>query len=165
MQLGKSFLLLISLVLAYCAADIQVQQVQNSLEEVTDIETGGVDVKDQLEDIVEYPEEVQDKVAETLDQPELSQSDSIEDIEETELIEEISTPEIIIKETNHEEEIISVEEVITDVSEDEFSEFAGEDSLMDIDEAAEVLSEEIESEKKVGFFARLVRTLSFGRKN
>ena len=66
MQLGKSFLLLISLVLAYCAADIQVchscciertltsivgqvQQLENSLEEVTDIETGGVDVKDQLE--------------------------------------------------------------------------------------------------------------------
>ena len=66
MQLGKSFLLLISLVLAYCAADIQVchsccieriltsivgqvQQLENSLEEVTDIETGGVDVKDELE--------------------------------------------------------------------------------------------------------------------
>ena len=67
MQLGKSFLLLISLVLAYCAADIQVchsccveiiltsivgqvQQIQNSLEEViTDIETGGEDVKDESE--------------------------------------------------------------------------------------------------------------------
>ena len=31
--------------------------------------------------------------------------------------------------------------------------------------AAEVLSEEIESEKKVGFFGRLARTLSFGKKN
>ena len=95
----------------------------------------------------------------------MSQSDSIEDIDETELIEEIRTPEIIMEETNHEEEIISLEEVITDVSEDDFSEFAVEDSLMDIAEAAEVLSEEIESEKKVGLFARLVRTLSFGRKN
>ena len=66
MQLGRSFLLFISLVLAYCAADIQVchtfylnriftslvgqvQQIDNSLEELIDIETGGIEVKDELE--------------------------------------------------------------------------------------------------------------------
>ena len=66
MQLGRSFLLFISLVLAYCAADIQVchsfcldnistslvaqvQQIENSLEELIDIETGGIEVKDELE--------------------------------------------------------------------------------------------------------------------
>ena len=66
MQLGRSFLLFISLVLAYCAADIQVchsfcldrilpslvgqvQQIDNNLEELIDIETGGIEVKDDLE--------------------------------------------------------------------------------------------------------------------
>merc|ERR1712212_583237 len=165
MQLGRSFLLFISLVLAYCAADIQVQQIENSLEELIDIETGGIEVKDELDEIIEHPIEVSYEVEEKLDESEISQSDSIEDIEETELIEEITIPEIIIEETDIEEESISLAEDINDESEDDLSEFNEEDGLMEITEAAEVLSEEIESEKKVGFFGRLARTLSFGKKN
>merc|ERR1712013_44239 len=140
MQLGKSFLLLISLVLAYCAADIQVQQIQNNIEEVTDIETGGVEVKDELE-VLE------------------------DEIEETYPIEEVTLPENIIEDLDNVEDSIPLAEEIKDESENDFSEFDEEDRLTDIVEAAELVSEEIESEKKVGFFGRLARTLSFGRKN
>jgi len=108
-----------------------------------------------LEEISENSEEVPDEAEES----ELSQSDPIEDIEEIEPIEEA----ILTDFTNDEEETISLKEDVPDESEDDFSEFDEEESLMDI--AAEVLSEEIESEKKVGFFSRLARSLSFGRKN
>merc|ERR1712243_213225 len=155
MQLGKSFLLLISLVLAYCAADIQVQQ--NSLEELTDIETGGIDVKEKTV--------LEDEVEENLEELELGESDSFEGIEETYPIEEVELPENIIEDLDNVENSIPLAEEIKDESEDDFSEFNEEDNLMDIVEAAELVSEEIESEKKVGFFGRLARTISFGRKN
>merc|ERR1712013_850386 len=157
MQLGKSFLLLISLVLAYCAADIQVQQLENSLEEVTDIETGGLDVKDELEVLEDETEEN----LEGLEELELGESDSFEGIEETYPIEEVILPENIIEELDDAEDSIPLAEEIKDESEDDFSEFDEEDRLTDIVEAAEFVSEDIESEKKVGFFGRLARTLSF----
>merc|ERR1712243_74360 len=138
MQLGKSFLLLISLVLAYCAADIQVQQ--NSLEELTDIETGGIDVKEKTVQ--------EDEVEENLEELELGESDSFEGIEETYPIEEVELPENIIEDLDNVENSIPLAEEIKD-------EFNEEDNLMDIVEAAELVSEEIESEKKVGFLGRL----------
>merc|ERR1712013_380324 len=144
MQLGKSFLLLISLVLAYCAADIQVQQIQNNIEEVADIETGGVDVKDELEVLEDDTEEN----LEGLEELELGESDSFESIEETYPIEEVTLPENIIEELDDAEDSIPLAEEIKDESEDDFSEFDEEDRLTDIVEAAEFVSEDIESEKK-----------------
>merc|ERR1712013_645413 len=147
MQLGKSFLLLISLVLAYCAADIQVQQIQNNIEEVTDIETGGVEVKDELEVLEDETEEN----LEGLEELELGESDSFEGIEKTYPIEEVTLPENIIEDLDNVEDSIPLAEEIKDESENDFSEFDEEDRLTDIVEAAELVSEEIESEKKSWF--------------
>ena len=108
---------------------------------------------------------LEDEVEENLEELELGESDSFEGIEETYPIEEVTLPENIIEELDDAEDSIPLAEEIKDESEDDFSEFDEEDRLMDIVEAAELVSEEIESEKKVGFFGRLARTLSFGRKN
>ena len=110
---------------------------------------------------------LEDEVEENLEELELGESDSFEGIEETYPIEEVTLPENIIEELDDAEDSIPLAEEIKNESEDDFSEFDEEDNLMHmhIVEAAELVSEEIESEKKIDFFGRLVRTLSFGRKN
>merc|ERR1712142_986668 len=153
MQLGRSFLLLISLVLAYCAADIQVQQIENVVEGLH--ETGGIEFKDDIEDTGDASEdllnveEVLEEVEEKEKELELDDSESLIDIEDAGQMEEETQPETINEED----------------SEDDFSEFNEEESSNDIAEAAEVLTEEIESERKIGFFGRLARSFSFGSKN
>merc|ERR1712106_966674 len=189
MQLGRSFLLFISLVLAYCAADIQVQQVENVLEDFNVIETGGLEIKDEVPEIPEVAEDLLLDNEEAIEEAEevLEEAEIIEAIEADEPVEEDISGEIspetsiedILESTNEEEnedESVQLAEEITeeaeeaeDVSEateeaeDNFYDFDEEEvvSVMDIDEAAEVISEEIVAEKKVGFFGRIARSLSF----
>merc|ERR1712106_754187 len=200
MQLGRSFLLFISLVLAYCAADIQVQRVENVLEDFNVIETGGLEIKDEVPEIPEVAEDLLLDNEEAIEEAEevLEEAEIIEAIEADEPVEEDISGEIspetsivnesdedILESTNEEEnedESVQLAEEITeeveeeeeDVSEateeaeDNFYDFDEEEvaSVMDIDEAAEVISEEIVVEKKVGFFGRIARSLSFfGSKN
>ena len=88
--------------------------------------------------------------------------------------ESVQLAEEITEEVEEAESIPEVAEEAEDVSEateeaeDNFYDFDEEElvSVMDIDEAAEVISEEIVAEKKVGFFGRIARSLSFfGSKN
>merc|ERR1711872_911959 len=85
-------------------------------------------------------------------------------VEEAGQMEEETQPETINEEATEEENISLTGEIPED-SEDYFSEFNEEESSNDIAEAAEVLTEEIESERKIGFFGRLARSFSFGSKN
>merc|ERR1712106_114935 len=194
MQLGRSFLLFISLVLAYCAADIQVQQVENVLEDFNVIETGGLEIKDELPEIPEVAEDLLLDNEEAIEEAEevLEEAEIIEAIEADEPVEEdisdilestneeenedesVQLAEEITEEVEEEESIPEVAEEAEGVSEataeaeDNFYDFDEEEvaSVMDIDEAAEVISEEIVVEKKVGFFGRIARSLSFfGSKN
>merc|ERR1712106_1028194 len=191
MQLGRSFLLFISLVLAYCAADIQVQQVENVLEDFNVIETGGLEIKDEVPEIPEVAEDLLLDNEEAIEEAEevLEEAEIIEAIEADEPVEEdisestneeenedesVQLAEEITEEVEEEESIPEVAEEAEDVSEateeaeDNFYDFDEEEvaSVMDIDEAAEVISEEIVVEKKVGFFGRIARSLSFfGSKN
>merc|ERR1712123_286871 len=187
MQLGRSFLLFISLVLAYCAADIQVQQVENVLEDFNVIETGGLEIKDEVPEIPEVAEDLLLDNEEAIEEAEevLEEAEIIEAIEADEPVEEdisestneeenVQLAEEITEEVEEEESIPEVAEEAEDVSEateeaeDNFYDFDEEEvaSVMDIDEAAEVISEEIVAEKKVGFFGRIARSLSFfGSKN
>merc|ERR1711892_1036697 len=170
MQLGRSFLLFISLVLAYCAADIQVQQVENVLEDFNVIETGGLEIKDEVPEIPEVAEDLLLDNEEAIEEAEevLEEAEIIEAIEADEPVEE-DISESTNEEENEEESIPEVAEEAEDVSEateeaeDNFYDFDEEEvaSVMDIDEAAEVISEEIVAEKKVGFFGRIARSLSF----
>merc|ERR1711892_817045 len=186
MQLGRSFLLFISLVLAYCAADIQVQQVENVLEDFNVIETGGLEIKDEVPEIPEVAEDLLLDNEEAIEEAEevLEEAEIIEAIEADEPVEEdiseenkdegVQLAEEITEEVEEAESIPEVAEEAEDVSEateeaeDNFYDFDEEeiDSVIDIDEAAEVISEEIVAEKKVGFFGRIARSLSFfGSKN
>merc|ERR1711892_240309 len=184
MQLGRSFLLFISLVLAYCAADIQVQQVENVLEDFNVIETGGLEIKDEVPEIPEVAEDLLLDNEEAIEEAEevLEEAEIIEAIEADEPVEEdisestneeenedesVQLAEEITEEVEEEESIPEVAEA-TEEAEDNFYDFDEEEvaSVMDIDEAAEVISEEIVAEKKVGFFGRIARSLSFfGSKN
>merc|ERR1712123_383594 len=178
MQLGRSFLLFISLVLAYCAADIQVQQVENVLEDFNVIETGGLEIKDEVPEIPEVAEDLLLDNEEAIEEAEevLEEAEIIEAIESDEDIlestneeenedESVQLAEEITEEVEEEESIPEVAEEAEDVSEateeaeDNFYDFDEEEivSVMDIDEAAEVISEEIVAEKKVGFFGRIAR--------
>merc|ERR1711892_1411766 len=191
MQLGRSFLLFISLVLAYCAADIQVQQVENVLEDFNVIETGGLEIKDEVPEIPEVAEDLLLDNEEAIEEAEevLEEAEIIEAIEADEPVEEdisestneeehedesVQLAEEITEEVEEAESIPEVAEEAEDVSEateeaeDNFYDFDEEEivSVMDIDEAAEVISEEIVAEKKVGFFGLIARSLSFfGSKN
>merc|ERR1711892_1428550 len=185
-ELGRSFLLFISLVLAYCAADIQVQQVENVLEDFNVIETGGLEIKDELPEIPEVAEDLLLDNEEAIEEAEevLEEAEIIEAIEADEPVEEdisestneeeiedesVQLAEEITEEVEEEESIPEVAEEAEDVSEateeaeDNFYDFDEEEvaSVMDIDEAAEVISEEIVAERKVGFFGRIARSLSF----
>merc|ERR1711892_1069435 len=178
MQLGRSFLLFISLVLAYCAADIQVQQVENVLEDFNVIETGGLEIKDEVPEIPEVAEDLLLDNEEAIEEAEevLEEAEIIEAIEADEPVEE-DISESTNEEENEDESVqlaeeiteeVEEEESIPEVAEDNFYDFDEEEvaSVMDIDEAAEVISEEIVAEKKVGFFGRIARSLSFfGSKN
>merc|ERR1712106_1109527 len=180
MQLGRSFLLFISLVLAYCAADIQVQQVENVLEDFNVIETGGLEIKDEVPEIPEVAEDLlldNEEAIEEVEEDisgEISPETSIEDIlestnEEENEDESVQLAEEITEEVEEAESIPEEAEEAEDVSEateeaeDNFYDFDEEEvvSVMEIDEAAEVISEEIVAEKKVGFFGRIARSLSF----
>merc|ERR1712025_921257 len=164
MQLGRSFLLFISLVFSYCAADIQIQHKENVVDGLNEIETGEIGFKDQSESIVstEAPEELSsNEIRENVEEPELDESESFVDIKEFEQIEEITLSE---REANEEENIQLIEEFLED-TEDDFSEFDVETTSLDIDGAAEVILEELKTEKTIGFFGRLARSLSFGKKN
>merc|ERR1711892_1039188 len=100
MQLGRSFLLFISLVLAYCAADIQVQQVENVLEDFNVIETGGLEIKDEVPEIPEVAEDLLLDNEEAIEEAE-------EVLEEAEIIEAIEADEPVeedISESTNEEE-------------------------------------------------------------
>merc|ERR1711892_1516421 len=181
MQLGRSFLLFISLVLAYCAADIQVQQVENALEDFNVIETGGLEIKDEVPEIPEVAEDLLLDNEEAIEEAEevLEEAEIIEAIEADEPVEEdisestneeenedesVQLAKEITEEVEEEESIPEVAEEAEDVSEATEEEEVA--SVMDIDEAAEVISEEIVVEKKVGFFGRIARSLSFfGSKN
>merc|ERR1711892_683190 len=161
MQLGRSFLLFISLVLAYCAADIQVQQVENVLEDFNVIETGGLEIKDEVPEIPEVAEDLLLDNEEAIEEAEevLEEAEIIEAIEADEPVEE-DISESTNEEENEDESVQLAEEITEEVDEEEVA------SVMDIDEAAEVISEEIVAEKKVGFFGRIARSLSFfGSKN
>merc|ERR1712106_891257 len=175
MQLGRSFLLFISLVLAYCAADIQVQQVENVLEDFNVIETGGLEIKDEVPEIPEVAEDLlldNEEAIEEVEEDisgEISPETSIEDILESTNEEENEDESVQLAEEIPEEaeEAEGVSEA-TEEAEDNFYDFDEEEvvSVMEIDEAAEVISEEIVAEKKVGFFGRIARSLSFfGSKN
>merc|ERR1711874_967776 len=150
-------------------------------------ETGGISNKDELEGIAEDSEEIKnnDETIESFEESEIEESESLEEngeespIEE-EILLEITDGDIIennldetdnnlieseYNEEENEEENISLPEEIAEEAEDDFSEFDQEESLLDMDEAVEAISEEVNTEKNVGFFGRLVRTLSFGRKD
>merc|ERR1712123_376021 len=161
-----------------------VQQVENVLEDFNVIETGGLEIKDEVPEIPEVAEDL------LLDNEEvLEEAEIIEAIEADEPVEEdisestneeenedesVQLAEEITEEVEEAESIPEVAEEAEDVSEateeteDNFYDFDEEEivSVMDIDEAAEVISEEIVAEKKVGFFGRIARSLSFlGSKN
>merc|ERR1711892_443556 len=178
-ELGRSFLLFISLVLAYCAADIQVQQVENVLEDFNVIETGGLEIKDELPELPEVAEDLLLDNEEAIEEAEevLEEAEIIEAIEADEPVEE-DISESTNEEENEDESVQLAEEITEEVEEEEsipevaeeaeeaednFYDFDEEEvaSVMDIDEAAEVISEEIVAEKKVGFFGRIARSLSF----
>merc|ERR1712106_517494 len=127
MQLGRSFLLFISLVLAYCAADIQVQQVENVLEDFNVIETGGLEIKDEVPEIPEVAEDL------LLDNEEaIEEAEIIEAIEADEPVEE-DISESTNEEENEDESVQLAEEITEEVEEEE--------SIPEVAEEAEDVSE------------------------
>merc|ERR1712106_1087489 len=140
MQLGRSFLLFISLVLAYCAADIQVQQVENVLEDFNVIETGGLEIKDEVPEIPEVAEDLLLDNEEAIEEAE-------EVLEEAEIIEAIEADEPVEEDISGE---ISPETSIVNESDEDILEFTNEEENEDESvQLAEEITEEVEEEESI----------------
>merc|ERR1711872_788806 len=169
MQLLKTFLLLFSLIFAHSAADVQIQHVED-IETLIDIETVEADTeKEDFQDFWEVTEDAEIEETDSMENIDIDEENNYALDEEDTTIEEVKAEEESIDEedeTTEPEDLPEITENHETSDEIDFEFEEEEESEPTPEEIVKVIKEDIENEKKVGFFGRIARSISlFGSKN